>query len=59
MVVCHCKAVNDAVIRRLIESGNETAAAITERCGAGSDCGGCTETIQWLLDSRAKAAAAR
>ncbi|MEM9132318.1 MAG: (2Fe-2S)-binding protein [Actinomycetota bacterium] len=58
MVVCHCKAINDRVIRQLIAGGTETAAAITEHCGAGSDCGGCTDTIQFLLDERLEVASA-
>ena len=49
MVVCHCKAVTDRAIRTAVESGALTPAEVAMRCGAGSRCGGCVETIESLL----------
>ena len=49
MVVCHREAVNDRTIRDEIERGALDADALAERCGAGSQCGGCHETIVALL----------
>ena len=51
MVVCHCHAVNDATIRRIVGNAEPTAEAIADLCGAGTDCGGCLETIERLLAS--------
>ena len=49
MVVCHCKAVTDRTIRSAVEGGAASCAEIALRCGAGSRCGGCVETIESLL----------
>jgi bacterioferritin-associated ferredoxin len=53
MVVCHCRAVNDATIRSEIERGALTADDVADRCGAGSKCGGCRVTIDELVDELA------
>jgi bacterioferritin-associated ferredoxin len=51
MIVCHCKALNDVVIRSVIEQAarsGDGACSVDEvgrRCGAGTDCGGCREVI--------------
>lgn len=50
MVVCHCRAVNDATIRSEIEQGALTADEVADRCGAGSQCGGCRLVIDDLVD---------
>jgi bacterioferritin-associated ferredoxin len=50
MVVCHCRAVNDATIRDEIEQGALTADEVAARCGAGSQCGGCRLVIDDLVD---------
>lgn len=50
MVVCHCRAVNDAAIRAEIEQGALTTDEVAARCGAGSRCGGCRDTIDELVD---------
>ena len=49
MVVCHCLAVNDRVIREQIESGAVDLTDVAERCGAGARCGGCQPLIAALL----------
>jgi bacterioferritin-associated ferredoxin len=42
VIVCLCRGVSESDIRRVIERGAFTAAAVTAACGAGGDCGGCT-----------------
>ena len=49
MVVCHCTAINDVRIRLHLDE-DITVDEVTARCGAGSRCGGCRETIQALID---------
>ena len=49
MVVCHCNAVNDRVIRSEIESGATDVADVAERCGAGAHCGSCQPVVERLL----------
>lgn len=49
MVVCHCLAVNDKAITALAADPSVTVDDITSQCGAGGQCGGCRDTIVWLL----------
>lgn len=49
MVVCHCEAVNDRVIRDALLSGSTSPDEIARVCGAGAQCGGCLDTIEDLL----------
>jgi bacterioferritin-associated ferredoxin len=49
VMVCHCKAVNDSVIRSEIAAGAVDADALAERCGAGTRCGGCRTVVDELL----------
>ncbi len=51
MVVCHCRAINDASINELMVGGRLTLDDIANHCGAGIDCGGCLDTIEDLLDA--------
>jgi bacterioferritin-associated ferredoxin len=55
MYVCLCKAVTDRVVRSLIRSGADTRAEIAERCGAGTDCGGCRGQIDEMLEEEREA----
>lgn len=48
MVVCHCAAVNDRVLRELTPD-HPTLEAIGAACGAGQDCGSCIGRIEALL----------
>jgi len=54
MVVCHCEAVNDAVICAVIDAGGAvdevTLDDIVARCGAGGHCGGCHDAIRAILE---------
>lgn len=52
MVVCHCEAVNDRTIHDALQRGSTSLEEIARSCGAGSQCGGCIDTIQGLVASR-------
>lgn len=49
MVVCHCELVNDRTISEIAAGAVSTVDEITERCGAGGQCGGCIDSIERLL----------
>ena len=49
MLVCHCRAVCDRVIRQCIRDGARSADEVGDACGAGTRCGGCVPTIESLL----------
>ena len=50
MIVCHCLAVNDRLIEAVTAGEPLTVEDVIERCGAGTRCGGCRESIQEVLD---------
>lgn len=52
MVVCHCHRVNDRTINEVAARQGHTLEAIAQGCKAGSQCGGCRDTIQQLLERR-------
>ena len=54
MLVCHCRAVNDAAIRHAIAAGARDEVEVGRACGAGTDCGGCRPAIDALLDECAR-----
>ena len=58
MFVCHCRAVTDRTIKGEIEAGAASVDELAVRCGAGSRCGGCIESIERLLESLFPATAA-
>lgn len=45
MIVCHCKAVRAEEIRTEVRLGAETVETVGERCGAGTECGGCQDAV--------------
>lgn len=49
MVICHCRAVSDGLIRCAVDGGALDVEEIVRRCGAGSVCGGCRPAIALLL----------
>ena len=49
MIVCHCAAVSDSMIARLIREGATTVQDVTRRCGAGACCAPCRQEIAALL----------
>lgn len=48
MVICHCLAVNDKAITALA-TADTTVEDIQSLCGAGGRCGGCVDSIEWVL----------
>lgn len=50
MLICHCRAVNDATIRDAIHNGAREPHDLSRSCGAGSRCGGCLPALRQLLD---------
>lgn len=49
VIVCHCHGVSDRRIRRELRRGAACPDELAQRCGAGSDCGGCMPLIEDLL----------
>ena len=49
MIVCHCAAVTDSAIERLIDDGATSVAEIARRCGAGRRCAPCRDEIIAML----------
>lgn len=50
MLICHCRAVNEATIRATILAGARQPEELARRCGAGERCGGCLPALLELLD---------
>ncbi|MBN9108115.1 MAG: (2Fe-2S)-binding protein [Pseudonocardia sp.] len=49
MYVCICAAVSDTELLEYIDDGARTVEEIGEACGAGTNCGGCVDTIDVFL----------
>lgn len=49
MYICHCRAVTDRAIRAAVDSGAQDPAEVSQRCGAGTRCGGCLPALHALL----------
>jgi len=49
MLVCHCKRVSCREIRRCVNEGATTAAQVSKRTAAGTDCGGCQPLVKTLV----------
>ena len=50
MIVCLCRGLAEHAIRATIARGGDTRERLAAICGAGDDCGGCTPTLDALLD---------
>lgn len=50
MLVCHCRRVCDRQIKAAICSGAHTTEQVSEMCGAGSECGGCRDLIDEIIE---------
>ena len=48
MLVCHCRSVSERDVHHALEGGASCVEEITERCGAGGDCGGCLPVLAEL-----------
>jgi bacterioferritin-associated ferredoxin len=49
VIVCHCRAVSDRVVRKAVDRGACDLAEVAKRCGAGARCGGCHPVLMSLL----------
>jgi bacterioferritin-associated ferredoxin len=49
MIVCLCYAVTQSDVEAEIKAGARTEQQIGDRCGAGTDCGDCSENISDIL----------
>ena len=49
MLLCHCRAVSDRVIRIAIACGARCPDEVARACGAGTDCAGCRPAVEDLL----------
>ncbi|MGB3410327.1 MAG: (2Fe-2S)-binding protein [Microthrixaceae bacterium] len=52
MIVCHCHGVSDRRIESEMLLGATSVEDIGERCGAGTNCGGCIPLIENILESK-------
>jgi bacterioferritin-associated ferredoxin len=43
-------AVTESEVRGCVRAGAATVEQVSDRCGAGTGCGGCLETIQLLVE---------
>lgn len=59
MLLCHCRAISDRVIRTAISSGARCPDEVARACGARADCGGCRPAVEDLLAEAHPASAVR
>jgi bacterioferritin-associated ferredoxin len=59
VLVCHCLRVFDGEIRECVQRGARSCDEVADRCGAGSACGGCRDSIESLLKRDQSAPKAR
>lgn len=50
MLVCHCHAVNEAAVERLVASGATRVGHVVRNTKAGSSCGGCLPELRRLCE---------
>jgi bacterioferritin-associated ferredoxin len=55
VIVCLCHGVSERRVRREIEHGASTVDELAARCGAGSCCYGCHQTLDELLTEQVSA----
>jgi bacterioferritin-associated ferredoxin len=51
MIVCHCRALSDRVIRDVIRRGAHSPREVALACHAGRRCGGCVPVVRELIAS--------
>jgi len=56
MIVCLCRGLGEHTIRATIARGGDSLERLADICGAGADCGGCSPTLDALLDEARGAA---
>ena len=50
MIVCHCHAISDRVVRNCVQEGCASLEAIAAATGAGTCCGGCRDALVEIVD---------
>jgi bacterioferritin-associated ferredoxin len=50
MIVCHCNAVSDREVKAAAREGACELEDVQRMCGAGTDCAGCHDRIETILD---------
>ena len=50
MIVCHCEQVNDQTVDHAVAAGARDIEAVASASRAGSNCGGCHDTIEALIE---------
>ena len=55
MLVCHCNGVSDRTIRKTVRGGATTAREVSQACGAGACCGGCTDVVREIIHAESTA----
>ncbi|MBI3074500.1 MAG: (2Fe-2S)-binding protein [Deltaproteobacteria bacterium] len=56
MIVCLCRGITDADVRRVLARGATTVTELGASCGAGAECGGCRPVLYRLLVEHRQAA---
>jgi bacterioferritin-associated ferredoxin len=49
-IVCHCYAVRERTLQKVIRRGAVTLEDVQAECGATSRCGGCEPVVREMLD---------
>lgn len=49
MIICHCFAVTDSIVKQHIKNGAKSIADIQKKCNIGTDCGACLLSVKLLL----------
>jgi bacterioferritin-associated ferredoxin len=52
MIVCLCRRVTDRAIRDLVADGAASVDEVAARCGAGTGCGGCRQSVAHMVAER-------
>jgi bacterioferritin-associated ferredoxin len=51
MIVCQCKGVTEAAVRKAVRAGALSIGEIGFACLAGTECGACHEILEQILRS--------
>jgi bacterioferritin-associated ferredoxin len=51
VIVCHCNAVTDRVIRKAVRNGARTRNDVVAACAANMSCGGCAPAIDEIIEA--------
>jgi len=59
VIVCHCKAVTDRVIRKAVRNGARTRNDVVSACAVNMGCGGCAPAIDEIIETESERDAKR